>query len=111
MFTGEVTASTDGKQNAPQFPAGSGMSEIFRDKFWWSRDSASDLISLRPAGQEDRLSRKVSGSKWIFRIPFIGVGDQKARWPFQLVAASGEVTMEAIISSIWGKRLLIYHAG
>lgn len=51
------------------------MNDLFRDKFWGTREFASDLISLRLAGQEDLLSRIVSKAKWPFRIPCIGVSD------------------------------------
>lgn len=51
------------------------MNDLFRDKFWGTKEFASDLISLRLAGQEDLLSRIVSKAKWPFRIPCIGVSD------------------------------------
>lgn len=63
----------DSKDPNPQFSEQSGMYDLFRDKFWGTKDFSSDLISLRRAGQEDLLSRIVSKAKWPFRIPCIGV--------------------------------------
>lgn len=60
------------------------MYDLFRDKFWGTKEFASDLISLRLAGQEDLLSRIVSKAKWPFRIPCIGVSDPPPKFPCRL---------------------------